>query len=239
MFRKTYIVQGIFFLAGLFFADSYLLSQCIECVSVSQEIQVLHKGNKSIFKCDIYYNKEKDAIVTHHYYPVEFVKMSNRFGEMKMYFPESNTVTLQQNQTLSTTNELLYYFVNNDLSDLGLSKEGFSLVQTSNENGMIVTTWQAPEHLTTVNQIKIVFKDMRPVYSEYLNQKGDILKKIYYSKYSDLKTFSLPLRITEISFESKADSTIRLSVFTNVRTNDFQENNYFNFTIPEDAKIIK
>lgn len=239
MFRKTYLITSVFFLAGLFLTDNILLSQCIDCVSVSQEIQVLSKGSKSVFKCDIFYNKEKDAIVTHHFYPVEFVKMSNRFGEMKMYFPETNTVTIQQNQTLSTTNELLYYFVNNDLSDLGLSKEGFSLVKTTNENGMMVTTWQAPAHLPVVNQIRIVFKDMRPIYSEYINIKGDIIKKIYYGNYADLKTFSLPLRITEISFESKEDSTIKLSVFTNLRTRDFQENNYFNFTIPDDAKIIK
>jgi len=239
MFKKTYHIISILFLAGFVLTENYLYSQCDDCVSVSQEIQVLNKGIKSVFKCDIFYNKEKDAIVTHHYYPVEFVKMSNRYGEMKMYFPETNTVTLQQNQTLSTTNELLYYFVNNDISDLGLSKEGFTLVKTSNENGMMVTTWQAPENLLVVDQIRIVFKDRRPVYSEYINLKGDIIKKIYYGKYADLKTFSLPLRITEISFESKEDSTIRLSVFTNLRTNDFQENNYFNFTIPDDAKIIK
>jgi hypothetical protein len=49
----------------------------------------------------------------------------------------------------------------------------------------------------------------------------------------------LPLRITEISFESKTDSTIRLSVFSNVRTKDFPDNNYFNYKIPEDAKISK
>lgn len=215
----------------------FMYAQFKDCVSVSQEIQVLSKGTKSVFKCDIFYNKEKDAIVTHHYYPVEFVKMSNRLGEMKIYFPETNKVTIEQNQSLSTTNELLYYFINNKLSDLGLSKEGFKLTNTIREEGLVVTYWQAPVSLKVINLIKIVFKENLPVYAEYLGSDGKILKKIYYSKYADFKSFRIPLRITEISFDDKKDSTIRLSVFSNVLTNGFPDNNYFNFKIPENATI--
>ena len=191
-----------------------LMAQAKDCVSVTQETQVLMKGSKSIFRCDIFYNKEKDAIVTHHYYPAEFIKISNRSGEMKMYFPGTNTVTLQQNQSFSTTNELLYYFVNNKLADLGLAKEGFKLIKTATEDGMMVTTWQAPSTLKVIYRIKIVFSDMLPVYAEYQALNGSTIKKIYYSNYKDFRTFRMPLRITEISYENKADSTIRLSVFS-------------------------
>lgn len=232
-------IQVLVVVSAFLLPQFRLLSQNKDCVSVSQETGVLSKGSKSIFKCDIYYNKEKDAVITHHYYPAEFVKMSNRFGEMKIYFPETNSVTIQQNQSLSTTNELLYYFINNKLTDLGLSKEGFKLINTTREEGMMVTTWQAPVSLKVINQIKIVFKEMLPIYAEYLGMDGVIKKKIYYSRYADFKTFRMPLRITEISFESKTDSTIRLSVFSNVRTTDFPDGNYFNFKIPDDAKISK
>jgi hypothetical protein len=224
---------------SVFFTGLNLLAQTKDCVSVTQVTQTLQKGSKSIFKCDIYYNKEMDAVVTHHYYPAEFVKISNRSGELKIYFPATNTVTVQQNQSYSTTNELLYYFVNNKATDLGLAKEGFKLIKTGSEEGLMVTTWQAPVTLKVINKIKIVFKDMLPVYAEYQAPSGTIMKKIYYSNYTDFRTFRMPLRITEISFESKADSTIRLSVFSNVRTKDFPENNYFNFIIPDDAKISK
>lgn len=221
------------------FPGMRLLPQVSDRVSVNQETQVLSHGSKSIFKCDIYYNKEKDAIVTHHYYPAEFVKISNRFGEMKIYFPKSNTVTVQQDQLLSTTNEFLYYFVNNKVTDLGLTREGFKLISTSREEDMMITTWQGPTSLKVINEVKIVFKNMLPIYAEYIGIDGFIKKKIYYSKYSDFNTFSMPLRITEVSFESKTDSTIRLSTFSNVRTNDFPDNSYFEFKIPDDAKISK
>ena len=231
--------QLLFIVFILLLPYNNLLSQDKGLVKVNQETQVLRKGTKSVFKCDIYYNKEKDAIVTHHFYPTEFVKMSNRFGEMKIYFPSTNTVTIMESISLSSTNELLYYFVNNKSSDLGLSKEGFKLVASKHEEDMIITTWQAPASFKVINQIKIVFKDMLPIYAEYLGLDGAIKKKIYYSRYSDFKTFRMPLRITEISFDSKTDSTIRLSVFSNVMTADFPADNYFNFKIPEDAKITK
>jgi hypothetical protein len=216
-----------------------LLSQDKDCVSVSQETQVLSRGSKSIFKCDIFYNKDKDVVITHHYYPAEFVKMSNRLGEMKIYFPETNSVTVQQNESLSTTNELLYYFVNNKFTDMGLTRESFKLINSIRDGELVITTWQAPVSLKVINQIKIVFKAMFPIYAEYLGLDGKIKKKIYYSRYSDFKSFSMPLRITEITFESKTDSTISLSVFSNVRTTGFPNDNYFNFKIPDDAKITK
>jgi hypothetical protein len=216
-----------------------LHSQDSKLVSVSQETQVLTKGSKSIFKCEIFYNKENDAVVTHHFYPVEFVKIANRFGEVKIYFPETNSVTVKQDKSLSTTNELYYYFINNKITDLGLSKEGFSLISTSREEGLIVTTWQAPPSLKTVYQVKIVFSEGYPVFSEYHSLDGSILKKIYYSRYTDFKTFRMPLRITEISFNNKSDSTISLSVFSNIRTSDFPADSYFNFKIPDDAKVGK
>jgi hypothetical protein len=225
------------FLFSVTLSSSY--SQPGGRVSVTQEIQVLSKGSKSIFKCDIFYDKEKDVIVTHHYYPAEFVKVSNRLGEMKIYFPESNTVSVQQSESLSTTNELLYYFINNKVADLGLSKEGFRLAGSNREDSLTVTTWQAPPALKEIDRIKIVFDKMLPVYAEYLWTDGSVKKKIFYSRYSDFRNFRIPLRITEISFQGKADSTIRLSVFSNVRTGDFPENSYFNFKIPENAKITK
>lgn len=232
----------LFFLVVLVFLlpHTILLSQDKDYVRVSQETQVLSKGSKSIFRCDIYYNKDKDAIVTHHTYPAEFVKMSNRLGEAKIYFPKTNSVTIQTDESLSSTNELLYYFVNNKYTDLGLLKEGFKLVNTTREeNNMVVTTWQAPVSLKVVNMIKVVFSEMLPIYAEYLRQDGAIIKKLYYSRYTDLSNFRMPLRITEIIFNSKTDSTIRLSVYSNVRTSDFKDDIYFNFKIPDDARISK
>lgn len=166
--------------------------------------------------------------------------MSNRLGELKLYFPETNTVRLEQNELLSTTNDLLYYFVNNKLTDMGLDKEGFTLSRTSREGEYTRTFWESQAGTKgIINHITIVYKDMLPIYAEYLDAGNQVKKKIYYSKYSDYKFFTLPMRITEISFISPSDSMISLSVFKEIKTEGFPENHYFNFKIPDDAKLIR
>ena len=122
---------------------------------------------------------------------------------------------------------------------MGLSQEGFKLVDTHREDDKSVTRWQAPPTFPGLQEIKIVYKDMLPVYAEYRGQEDEIMKKVYYSRYSNFSAFTMPLRITEINFESKTDSTISLSVFSNVMLKDFPDQNYFNYKIPDDAKLIK
>ena len=228
----------ILVLAALTIAPVLLFAQ-EKYVSVNQETQVLSQGAKSVFRSEIFYNKELDAVVTHHTYPSEFIKLANRFGELKIYFPQTNTVSLTQDESYSTTNELLYYFINNRQNDLGLRKENFTLVKTKMEEDLVVTTWQAPAGMQAVDQIMIVFRDSDPIYAEYTDVKGTVLKKIYYSAYENFQTFSLPLRITEIEFLSKADSIIRLSVFSNPRVSNVPDNSYFNFKVPNNARITQ
>ncbi len=216
-----------------------LFSQETSRVSLNQETQVLRKGAKSIFRCEIFYDQEKDVIITHYYYPTEFIKMSNRLGELKIYFPKENAVSIQQDPTFSSTNETVYYFVNNKMMDLGLSKEGFRLLKTTHEEDLIVTTWQAPPSLKGIKEIKIVYREAVPIYAEYISTSGAVIKKLYYSQYQDFSSFRLPLRITEISFSSPSDSTISRSVYSNIRTSGFPASNYFDFKIPANAKIKK
>lgn len=216
-----------------------LFSQNRDRVSIHQETSVLAKGSKSIYKSDIYYNILNDNLLVHHLYPAEFIKISNRLGEAKLYFPSTNTVRIQQSAALSSTNDLLYYFVHNRISDLGLVKEGFKLVSSTTENTRNITVWQAPESLKLVYQVRLIFENLLPVYAEYTDIKGFILKKIYYGRYADFTTFNLPLRITEISYEGSRDSVIRLSQFSQIKTGDFKDETYFEFKIPENASISK
>ena len=232
-------IRNLSLIIAVFLSSPNLLSQQKTCISVSQETQSLSLGAKSIFRCDIYYNIEKNEIVTHHTYPAEFIKISNKLGETKIYFPAKNTVSVQQDNSLSSTNELLYYFLNNRVTDLGLQKEGFRMTGTTREDDLVVTLWEAPVPNKALRDVKVVFKDMLPIYAEYRGMDNTIRKKIYYSGYRDFTYFSLPMRITEISFESRKDSTIRRSVFSNIRFYDSADSGYFNYKIPENARLVK
>ena len=68
-------------------------------------------------------------------------KTSNKFGEVKVYFPEDNSVSIKQNELFSSQNELLYYFLSNNYSDLGLSKENYKITDTKMDGKHQVVTW--------------------------------------------------------------------------------------------------
>jgi hypothetical protein len=211
----------------------------LNTISVHKKSQVLKDGIKQTIEADCYYSATKGVFVSHYYEPKEFIKKTNRKGEMQIYFPEDNKVSIRQDFYFSSENELLHYFVNNLIEDLGLRKEGFELTNTQYEEKYLVTTWSAPPDIKAVRKVEIVFENMRPIYSAYFNNSNEIIRKIYYSQYFTGINFVLPKKITEISYNSPTDSIIRRTIFSDIKQNNQVNTYYLNYEIPDDAKIIK
>lgn len=220
-------------------ASLMLPAQTVKKVSVEMTTQALKDGKKFTHKADCYYSPEKGIYVTHHYKPEEFIKKTNRDGEMKIYYPEENKVTIQQDFYFSSENELLYYFINNLTEDLGLRREGFRMTKTKYEDDYMITKWKAPAEMKIIAEVELVFKDMAPVFSAYVNRKGDTLRKIYYSDYYQTTEFMLPRRITEISYQNENDSTVRRTIYSDIKLNDEVNPHYLNFEIPDNAKVVE
>ncbi|MCD4666049.1 MAG: hypothetical protein K8R68_12330 [Bacteroidales bacterium] len=216
-----------------------LCAQQTNRISVAMTSQSYINGKKYVQEATCYYSNETGIFVSQYKNPNEFVKITNRNGEMKIYFPESNQVSIKQDFYFSSENELLHYFVNNLTDDLGLIKEGFVLSETRYDEDFFITSWLAPSELLSVKNIEIVYEDMLPIFSKYIDNEEKTIKKIYYSNYYDGTDFMLPLNITEISFTPENDSTIRRTLYSDVRVNEDVNSNFLNFTIPQDATIIK
>jgi len=234
------MMKKITLFSVIYFACTLLLSaQNINRISVHMKSEALKEGKKFEHEADIYYSPQNGKYVSHHYQPKEFIKITNRTGEMKLYFPEENTVSTQQNSLFSSENEMLHYFVNNLTEDLGLRKEGFRLHETKNEEPYEIMIWKAPPTLKMVDEVKIVFKDMMPVFSSYKDGAGNTIRKIYYTGYQHFSQFILPQRITEITYTSAQDSTIRRTHYKDIKMNEDVNPYYLEFKIPEDATSIK
>ncbi|MFW6246227.1 MAG: hypothetical protein ACOC13_02125 [Tangfeifania sp.] len=159
-------------------------------------------------------------------------------GEIKTYYPEKNEVDFKQISELSSKRSLIYYFVNNSTEHLGLVDEGFSLESSNFEDQYYVTNWKPPSVLSGLANVKMVFENGFPVYSEYQANKENTLKKIYYTNYKDFERFRLPMKIIEISYKPSGDSIISRTVFSDVNISSVANNSYFNFKIPENAKPV-
>ena len=213
-------------------------SQSAGRVSVHMLAQVLNEGKKTSYESDYYFDKDNGIFVSHSRHPIESIKITNKTGEMKIYFPEKNEVNIRQNSLFSSDNELLYYFINNKTEDLGLSCEGFVLANTRYEEGYTITEWAAPEGMKAIRKIEFVFENFLPVYACYYTLAGNISKKIYYDDYYLGNSFNLPKLITEISYSDKNDSIIRRLRYSDIKVGNAVNDFYFNFKIPENAKTI-
>ncbi|MCF8307976.1 MAG: hypothetical protein K9I68_03110 [Bacteroidales bacterium] len=228
------------FLTGLllFVFSLPVLPQSVQRVSVQMKSQVLKEGKKYTQKADCYYSPAKGIYVTHYYQPKEFIKKTNRKGEMMIYFPEENEVSIKQDFYFSSENELLHYFINNLTEDLGLRKEGFKRVNTEYEGEHMVTIWEPPAKMELITKVELVFKDMMPVFSAYINSDRDTLRKIYYSDYYESTEFMLPTRVTEISYREQ-DSIVKRTIYSDIKVNDKVTPYYLNYEIPDDAKRME
>ena len=80
---------------------------------------------------------------------------------------------------------------------------------------------------------------MIPIYSSYHDNNNKVIRKIYYSNYYKSESFILPKKITEITFTSKTDSTIKRTIYSDIKEDDKVNTHYLNYEIPEDAKITE
>jgi len=233
--KKIRLLMGLVFLM-LLIQPTY--SQ-LQKISVHKKSQILKNGKKQTLEAECYYSAEKGIFVAHYFEPKEFIKVTNREGELKIYFPGTNKVSIKQDFYFSSENELLHYFVNNLIDDLGLKKEGFTMTDSRYDEDYMVTTWSAPQDVKTISKIEMVFENMIPIYAAYFDKSNTILRKIYYSNYYKGKNFFLPRRITEITYVAENDSTIRRTIYSNIKKNDAVNSYYLNYKIPEDARIAK
>lgn len=231
---KYYTIFLLFFALAQF---SY--SQDGPYISMKQNTELLQNRKKSTSTLDLYFDKSKTTLTKYIKVPEEVITMTNRLGEIKIYYPSTNQVAYMQGNQFSAQRTTLYYFTNNQTDHLGLADEGFKLISRNYEGQYLVATWKSPAGMGTIDQVKMVFEGANPIYSEYISTKGDVLKKVFYTQYHDFYSFRMPLRITEISFQPTGDSIINRTIFSDVSVTQTPSSDYFNFKIPDDAQTIK
>ena len=83
----------------------------------------------------------------------------------------------------------------------------------------------------------VVYENYLPIYCEYTAQDGRLMSKKYLSDYKTYGRFVLPLRVTDITYGVKRDSSVVRTIYSSVKV-DVDDPN-FDFQIPADAKPMK
>jgi len=210
----------------------------MSAVMTSQQVQ----GGKSVtVKGQLFY-QQNGNLVTRFTFPKEFLVISNKVGEVKVYDPQKNSVLAYQNFVFSTQSTQFYYFFSGKSSDMGLTDIGYVPEKTYNEGDLAVTIWKqkVPDKKSQVHRVKLVFQNQQPVYMHYEDARGKVFRKVYYYKYLQLENTRFPSVTTEIVYSELAkDSTVTRTTYSDFRLNHLADNSYMNYKIPANAKIEK
>ena len=222
------------------FISGFYIQPESERVSLHMVNKTLKDGKVVTIESDIYYQGHMRRMLTRFIRPADYILINSSTGESKIFNPSKNEVQLLQHDFLKTGNNLLYFFFTNQLQNLGMKEAGYTLVDTQKENDSLISTYRPNnKNKTGVSKVIMVHENFAPIYAAFYNTKGWISRKIYYSDYHTYEKFLLPGRITEISFTNPKDSIITRTIFSDVKTGRLAVSDYFEFDVPENAKIVK
>jgi outer membrane lipoprotein-sorting protein len=213
--------------------------QIFQNMSVEAHSRKAHDGKVQSMELKLYYSTG-GTMVSYYEKPDNIVILNDEKGQVSIYDESSNTVLQSNNSYYSSKSNQLYYFLSGDKSDLGLSQIGFTLDDTRYEDGMIITEWIPPmQGLKFFSRIKMVHEQDKPIYMEYIDPNGSIVKKIYFYNYERIKNIDLPKSITQIDFKNEQDSIISKTTYQNFQFDSPVIEEKLSFKVPYNAKTLK
>lgn len=191
-----------------------------------------------VIKADVYYKYQEGKMIIHFLYPQEYYIIINNKGETKIYLPSINKVQIMQNWLFSSENDVMFNFLNNQISDMGLQSQGFSLLTTKMDKNLMITTWTPPVQMSQkVSKTELVLDNYLPTFMGFWDQNGKMALKTYYLDYTVIDDITLPQRIIDIEYVANGDSVVSKKEYSNFMTGKDANSSYFNFTIPSNAQI--
>lgn len=211
----------------------------IQQLSATMVSRTARKGQVAQVKAELTYGSD-GKMVTYFSAPFKQYLLNNTRGEVSIYDPEKNTVMLQNNYAYGTETSQLYFFLRNKKEDLGLRQMGFTSKDIRFENGLTITRWAAPSRLwKVIKEVELVHKGANPVYMKYVGAKGQVVKKVFFYQYQNLKGTDFPSSITQIDFVTPGDSILSKTSYENFRLNEAANLKLLQFSVPANAKVSR
>lgn len=201
-------------------------------------VRQLSQNKLTKIQKEIFFSSNGNLVV-HYTYPIEYYVITNLLGKNSIYLPSKNEVMYIDNWLFSSNSEIITCFFKANYSDLNLTNIGFTLQSSQKEGDNIVSIYVPNNNsIKTIKKVKIVCQKDKPIYSAFYTKKDKIATKTFYTNYITLPNVSFPTTITQILYDEKGDSIIRKEEIENIKTNDFPNENLFDFQIPENAKRV-
>ena len=232
------IVSALWLLVGLATLSGFHPAWQSNSFQAHMRVRTAQSGYMQTLEADIYYSLD-GRMVTYYTQPKTYTTVNNRDGELQVYNPERHTVFQRTNPLLSSENSQLFFFLHNRQFDMGLSTMGFRNTNTNFEDNLMVSEWTPPIELTkAISGIKMVHDGPNPIYLEYKDPEGMVVKKVYFYNYQKVGAQQFPQAMTQIDYLQGQDSILSKTEFTQFKIDADVDQAKLNWTVPADAKLV-
>ncbi|MBS1505717.1 MAG: hypothetical protein JSS79_03630 [Bacteroidetes bacterium] len=208
-------------------------------VSMDMLTRSTRKGQLTTLKATVFYTSE-GKMACHYVEPKEILVVNNSKGEFLVYDFINNSVAQKQNYLMSTETNQLFYFLESNRNDLGLSKMGFTLKETKFEGNLKITVWSPPLQLAKdISKVEVAHEKNNPVFLGYFDKKGKAINKVYFYNYQLVGATNFPAAVTQINYVTAKDSVISKTVYSNFKLDQDVNDQYLNFKIPANARVTQ
>lgn len=241
VFHRYFILRA-FIAAALFLFAASFIQQDQRKISLSVTSKVLRHGKVVTIQSELFYNFDRGTILAQYKQPIHYYLMTDAKGEVRIYQPEKNEVVISRDPSQITDQSLLYFFLSNRISDLGLRENGFTLFKTSRSKDVVTTWWSPPASMAkNILKVELVHDNFLPIYMSYHNHQNSLSRKVFYYSYTQDASIPvrLPQKILEYNYFENGDSIVNQMVFSNILYGRKANSPLFDFKIPENAKIVE
>ena len=234
--KVTIIYIGVIVFLAL---CSFSIQINIERLSVDFVVKTLKDGKSINMKGELYYAASTNKMITHFSSPIEQIVVTNSVGQFKSYDPKLNVVVQDENKDYSSQLSFVYSFMSSKTQDMGLQALGYQLKDSRVEGKRIITIWQPKTIMQGISsKVELVHENRQPIYMCFFNNKQKPEQKVFYSDYQKVGEIFFPMTITEFQYFHKGDSIITKRVYSDTKVNNEVSDDYFNFKIPDNAKVV-
>lgn len=203
---------------------------CLAQRRVSADVEVKQAvAGKVVTVTKSVYCSGNGRLVIHFHTPEEMFVVTNPLGEARVFIPKTGKDDGGENIGLSSRDELLYLFLSGRVDDLGVTQDGYKLVSTTNEEGLLKKTFVSDKN-GSLPKIEIVYQNYLPIYLAYLDATGKAVNKTYFSNYSYFQRFVFPCRVTNITYPTPRDSAVVRTLYSNLKVDS--NDPLFDYDIP-------
>lgn len=143
--------------------------------------------------------------------------------------------TLASERTVAPVGEFSIFnmILSQQLTDFGLAKVGFTPGEVQQDGEQVVSTWLPPQHLKQyLGPVTLSLKGKQLSAAAFYGQDGKVGSKFYLQDYTVQGGLSVPGKIYQIFYRPEGEF-VRIMTFKNVVINQTDEDNRYDFSLPD------